>query len=196
MSDLPNTCNERIEGTREMPGPITYLCADTPVRGVAFGGELSLRRTLTRGLTGWISYTLSRATERYPQATSAILSPFDRTHVLSAIAAYDIGAGFHAGTRVVAYSGTPYERFSSDGQRVPSEGFRFPAFFRLDARIDKQWDLGLNQSIRVVAEVQNATMSHELDRLDCFAPGQAPSQCMLRSGPTIFIPSIGVEGSF
>jgi hypothetical protein len=39
-------------------------------------------------------------------------------------------------------------------------------------------------------------MSKEFDRFDCFAPGQAPIQCQLRSGPTIFIPSIGVEAAF
>jgi hypothetical protein len=32
MTDLPNTCYQKQDGTRAMPGPVTYLCADAPAR--------------------------------------------------------------------------------------------------------------------------------------------------------------------
>jgi hypothetical protein len=195
LIDLPNTCYDQVAGTRSMPGPTTYLCADTPTHGLAYGLELSLRRSVAHGLTGWLSYTLSRTTERYPGAASAVPSPYDRTHVLSAIAAYDLGAGFRASARVVAYSGTPDLRLSG-GQRLAVDGFRFPAFVRLDARFEKQWWLGPEQSLALVLEAQNATLSKEYDALDCNSPSAPPSACQLRAGPTIFIPSIGLEGAF
>jgi hypothetical protein len=193
MSDLPNSCASRTDGPRENPGPVTTICADAPVRGLAYGLELSLRRSLARGLTTWISYTLSRATERYAGAQE-ILSPFDRTHALSAIAAYAFGGGYSASARLVVYSGVPYLHFQ--GNTRVAEDFRFPAFVRLDARLEKRWVLGPEQSLSLVAEVQNATMSKEYDALDCTAIGQAPAECGLRAGPTIFIPSLGVEAAF
>jgi hypothetical protein len=198
MTDLAVTCYERATGTRAMPGPPMYLCADDPVEGIAYGLELSLRRSLTQRLTAWLSYTLSRATERYlqPGDVHTILSPFDRTHVLSAIAAYEIAAGWRAGARLLAYSGTPDFEVSS-GQRFASAGgYRFPPFLRLDVRVEKRWVLGPDRSIALVFEVQNATASREADRLDCGPPYAPPGVCRASSSPAVTIPSVGLEGEF
>ena len=128
-TDLPGTCYEQSTGSRAMPGPPVYLCADQRTNSVAYGVEGLLRRPLTERITGWLSYALSRTIERFTQAGSAgtILSPFDRTHVLSAIGAYDLGAGWRAGARFLFYSGTPDLQFSQSGacdlHRSPGTGF-------------------------------------------------------------------------
>src|SRR5262249_8767594 len=119
MTDLPATCYEQETGTREMRGPPRYVCADQTTNGLSHGAEILLRRSLTERITGWLSYTLSRATETYtrPGTAGTVLSPFDRPDVLSVIAAYELGAGWRAGARFLLYSGTPDLQFSDNGQR-------------------------------------------------------------------------------
>jgi hypothetical protein len=199
MTDLPSTCYEQATGTRAMPGPPRYLCADAPAKGVSYGVELMLRRPLTERMTGWVSYSLSRATESYtpPGQTSTVLSPFDRTHVLSVIGAYDLGAHWRAGARFYLYSGTPYLQFTTAGQRfAPVGDYRFPPFVRLDVRVEKRWMLGSERWLSLVFEVINATLSRETDRLDCGPPYAAPGTCAASSRAPVTIPSVGLEAQF
>jgi hypothetical protein len=199
MTDLPSTCYEQSTGTRAMPGPPRYLCADHPTNGVSYGLEVLLRRPLTERLTGWLSYTLSRAVESYTQPGQAgtVLSPFDRTHVLSVIGAYDLGANWRAGARLYLYNGTPYLQFSTAGQRfAPVDGYRFPPFARVDLRLEKRWPLARQRWLSLVFEVMNATLSRETDRLDCGPPYTAPGTCTASSSAPITIPSIGLEAQF
>src|SRR6185312_2332660 len=75
------------------------------VDGSTYGLEVLVERALTHRLGGWLSYTLSRA----PRVVGNVpyLSPFDRTHVLSAVLHYDLGRGWGAGVRYTYYSGRP-----------------------------------------------------------------------------------------
>jgi hypothetical protein len=199
MSDLPDTCNEHITGTRQNPGQTTYICADQPVNGLAYGVELSLRRALTQEITGWLSYTLSRSIETYTEAGTShtVLSQFDRTHVVSAIAAYDFGAGWRAGTRVTAYSGTPYLQFSGDQRAAPLGNYRFPAFFRADVRLEKRWRFDEERSLALIFEVQNVTGAAEQNRLDCGPNASGTgTTCTVASSPAVIIPSAGLEARF
>ncbi|HEY8079822.1 MAG TPA: TonB family protein, partial [Labilithrix sp.] len=77
-------------------GSIDNSCVDQRIRGRTDGLELLLRRPLTKKLTGWIAYTLSRSTREAtpPHSTgqaATFLSDFDRTHVLNVVGAYDLG---------------------------------------------------------------------------------------------------------
>jgi hypothetical protein len=199
MTDLPAICYEQTTGPRGMPGPPLYLCADQPANGVSYGAELLLRRSLTEKITGWLSYTLSRATESYTQPGhgGTVLSPFDRTHVLSVIGAYELGARWRAGARFFFYSGTPYLQSSPNDQRfAPIEGYRFPSFVRLDVRVEKRWLLPRDRWISLVFEVVNATLSRETDRLDCGPPYAPPGTCRSSSSAPVTIPSVGLEAEF
>jgi hypothetical protein len=199
MTDLSSSCYEQTTGTRTMPGPPRYLCADQPAHGIAYGGELLLRRSLSERVTGWLAYTLSRATESYtrPGSSATVLSPFDRTHLLSVIGAYDLGAQWRAGARFLFYSGTPYLQFSSIGQRFsPIDGYRFPPFVRLDVRLEKRWTIAPDRWLALVFEVMNATLSRETDRLDCGPPYAPPGTCIASSSAAVTIPSVGLEAGF
>jgi hypothetical protein len=96
-------------------GPSLGSCGVLPsgVHGRALGAELLVRRPFTERFTMWISYTLSRSTRDARAGfrstpTMTIPSEYDRTHVLSAAASYDLGRRWRAGARVFAYSGRPY----------------------------------------------------------------------------------------
>jgi hypothetical protein len=150
--------------------------------GSAIGAEVYVRRKLTRRLGGFLSYTLSRSTrsvgnEHFPAS-------FDRTHVLNAALAFDLGRNWRAGTRFTFYSGVPFVP-SSNGlvppPRDPSPP-RDPPFYRFDLRFEKRWVYSPTAWLAFVAEFLNATLHKEV------ILGQS-------IGP-VAIPSFGLEGSF
>jgi TonB family protein len=209
MTDLASDCGKKVTFGPSPSGPLTptisYDCQDQPVGGLSYGVELALRRSLTARLTGWLSYTLSRTTRDGhiqnggTDTVVRVLSEYDRTHVLNAIAAYDLGAHWRAGARVLLYSGTPYTQEGPNGQPVPPyQGYRYPMFLRTDARLEKRWLFG-ERSLALVFEVQNVTASKEAHSQSCVppaTPGGAPGPCQVRYDSAIVIPSVGLEASF
>jgi hypothetical protein len=183
---------------------------DQPVRGQAYGVELLVRRPLSKRLSGWLSYTLSRATREAHyltasggEASSTITGDYDRTHVLSAMGAYDLGRRWRVGARFVFYTGSPYSDNYPPGQASPAPPLndrRFPPFYRVDVRLEKRWSLGEARSIALVAEVQNATLSKEARAYDCqtIQTNTAPvsTTCRVQSLGPITLPSLGVEALF
>jgi len=155
--------------------------------GASTGFEVFLRRRLTSKVGGFLSYTLSRATRSLDRAS--FLSSFDRTHVLNAALAYNLGRSWRAGTRVVFYTGIPKQvgesnddvaaRLSSQSQRTSD---RDPAFFRVDLRLEKRWPLANVGWISLIAEMLNATLSKEVVGSESIGP--------------VSIPSVGVEATF
>src|SRR5262249_44529199 len=73
--------------------------------GSAVGVELMIRRRLTQRLGGFLAYTLSRSQRK--EGDRHFPSGFDRTHVLNAALAFDLGRNWRAGMRGVFYTGTP-----------------------------------------------------------------------------------------
>jgi TonB family protein len=156
--------------------------AEQRSQGSAVGLELYVHRSLTQRVGGFLSYTLSRSMrslgrERFPNA-------FDRTHVLNAALAYDLGRKWRAGGRIVFYTGSP--ELPEDGGLVPvareSDPPRADPFFRLDLRLEKRWSLGETSWLSFVAEVMNTTLSKENFGDQDIGP--------------ITIPSLGLEAGF
>jgi hypothetical protein len=152
--------------------------------GSARGLELYLKRRLTSKLGGFISYTLSRSTRSYGRRNYT--ASFDRTHVLNAALAYNLGRNWRAGTRGMFYTGLPQA-----AQPGVSESSRLPAFFRLDLRVEKRFQFTESTWLSFVAEWMNATLSKEAVSTSCTLSG-----CEARTIGPITIPSIGVEGGF
>lgn len=174
------------------------------VDGSTYGLEVTLRRAFSQRLAGWISYTLSRAERRIGSTT--FLSPFDRTHVLSAVARYDFGAGVDVGVRATYNSGRPdipslvvggvpvfYELGPSQTVQM-----RLPDFYRIDVRAEKRWSFGVEGTgrrkwVAVVAEMFNATLMPEAVQFRCDA---VTERCTAQTVGPIALPSLGVEGGF
>lgn len=214
MTDLTAACTdveppERPVRPGEGPFPPTYACPSSdPVRGHAYGVELLLRRSFTNRLAVWLSYTLSRSRREthFPTfdgrgATATVPAEFDRTHVLNAIVAYDLGRRWRAGSRFLFYTGTPYSPMSGTLPVPPYHAYRDPAFFRLDVRLEKRWRLGDRGAIAFVVEGQNVTLSKETTGLgvDCAGTsdgGTYTTQCRRATLGPVTIPSVGVEAFF
>jgi hypothetical protein len=190
-------------------------CLAERVNGRAFGLELLLRRDLTKRLTGWVSYTLSRSTRETHgliappvtpllppvQAGSSqdILSEFDRTHVLNVIGALDLGRGWRAGARFFFYTGRPY---SPEVQGVPVPPFnslRLPSFYRIDVRLEKRWPAFGSGSLALVIEGMNVTLAKEAIDVTCRGDGTwyplKYDSCQPQYIGPVSVPSIGLEGA-
>ncbi len=153
-------------------------------RGQAYGLEVFLKRKLTSRVGGFLSYTLSRSTRS--NNNQDFIASFDRTHVMNAALAFDLGRNWRAGTRVTFYTGLPKAADPTDPSAT-----RLDPFFRLDFRLEKRWQLGRRNWVSFVAEWMNATLSKESVGTSCTLQGCQETKI----GP-VTIPSIGVEGGF
>jgi hypothetical protein len=213
LTDLSASCFQPMPGNAPQPQPgepvPPFVCPNNrPVRGRAYGLELLLRRSFSKRLSGWLSYTLSRATREAHFLTPAgaddlatVPSEFDRTHVLNAIVGYDLGRRWRVGTRLLFYTGTPYSRLDGSLPVRPYNAYRNPAFYRLDVRLEKSWRVGQSGSIAFVLEGQNVTLSRETSGLGLECDGQSAAQgettsCKQSTIGPITIPSVGVEAFF
>jgi hypothetical protein len=211
LTDLTATCPS-IFGSNILlgnaPAVLNNLCLTRPVRGQAFGGELMVRRSISKKLTGWVSYTLSRSTREAPptyyateRAPLDILAAFDRTHVVNVVVSYDLGRRWQTGARLVAYTGLPYSNTRDYVPVPPYNGERMPAFYRVDLRLEKSWQLAHPRAtVAVVFEGMNVTLNKEVLGVHC-APGRGSSPggvdpCTFQTLGPVTVPSVGVEGSF
>jgi hypothetical protein len=209
LPDVTAPCVQaRAEANASGAGVGAGDCVTPSVGGRAYGLEVLLRRAFTERFSVWIAYTLSRSTRearpvapvgtgQTPGPDTTILSEYDRTHVLSAVASYDFGNDWRAGGRVFAYSGRPYTASAGPFADVPLNSSRLPGFYRIDVRLEKAWTLRAGaddegrERIAVVLEGVNVTLNKEAVSATC-----ARGSCTIdRVGP-IAIPSIGVEGRF
>ena len=134
--------------------------------GRAYGTQFLLRKELSAGFFGWISYTLMRSERRDHPGGQYRLFDFDQTHVAAIVASYDLGKGFEVGARFRYSSGYPRTpvvgAFYSSRRDLYEPMFgaqnsiRIPAFAQLDARFAKrfQWSWG---KAEVFVDVQNVT---------------------------------------
>jgi hypothetical protein len=159
---------------------------------------------LTKRLSGWLSYTLSRSTRQEHFLTpsggdveASVVSDYDRTHMLNAILAYDLGLGWHAGGRFVFFTGTPFSNLAGNVPVPPYNNQRDPPFYRVDVRLEKRWRLARERFVAFIAEVQNVTLNKEVTPfgLDCKGT-DTMTQCQHASIGPLTLPSLGVEASF
>jgi hypothetical protein len=93
-----------------LPSPLVgQSLVDTGI-GRTRGLQVLVRKALAKRLFGWVTYTLSRAERANADGFPYYAYDFDQTHVLSALASYELGAGFVVGTRFRYATGTRERR--------------------------------------------------------------------------------------
>lgn len=133
------------------------------VDGQSMGLEVLLRRQEGR-VTGWVSYTLSRA-ERF---FSCGLRPsdFDQRHILNIVVQARLPGRFVLGGRFYLGTGRPYTRLELVPGTLQIEeplrnNARLPDFFQFDVRLDREW-LFRRWALSAFLEVANATYSQSI----------------------------------
>jgi hypothetical protein len=130
---------------------------------------------------------------------ATVPSDGDRTHVLNAMLAYELGRHWRAGVRFVLYSGGPCSKLAGNVPVPPYN--RNPMFDRVDVRLERRGSLGRDRSIALVVEGQNVNLHREAApfALDCMgeptAAGQTTQCTQGKVGP-LTPPSVGLEALF
>ena len=157
-----------VRSSREQPLLARALVARG--EGRAYGGQLLLRRQAQDdGFFGWISYGLSRSERRAGPDAPWRLFDYDQTHVLTAVASYELPLGFEVGSRVRVASGFPRTSVTGAYYDARTDAYqptfgavnddRLPTFVQVDLRLSKTFDLG-QVDVEAYLDVQNVT-NHE-----------------------------------
>lgn len=187
MTDLISVLQLEQTAQDEAAGRPGGDVVDFRTGGHAYGLELMLRRSLTRKLGGFLSYTLSRS-RRFARRISGPATT-DRTHVLNVAASYDLGKDWRLGGRVLFYSGIPAQVAYLEAARHPP---RTPPFWRLDFKLEKRWYVQRpNRWWGFNIEMLNATLNKEQLSGSCNA-----YECSYEEIGPVTIPAIAFEGAF
>lgn len=137
--------------------------------GHSYGVQFLLRQELWHGFFGWASYTISKSERRYIGDELWRPFDFDQPHVLSLVASQEIGQ-WSVGARFRYASGNPRTPViasvldSRNDRYDPVFGLqnslRIPAFWQLDVRVDRTFELGRGLRGLAFIDLQNVT-NHE-----------------------------------
>ncbi|HEY1533811.1 MAG TPA: TonB-dependent receptor plug domain-containing protein, partial [Polyangiaceae bacterium] len=135
-------------------------------QGRAYGAQFLLRRELANGFFGWVAYTILRSERKDTPTSDYRLFDFDQTHVLTALASYDLGKGFDVGARgryATGYPRTPVVGSYFDARTATYQpllgaknSIHIPDFVELDLRVSKRFKLK-QSSLELYLDVQNVT---------------------------------------
>lgn len=189
MNDILGASTTRDEATDD-------VSFTQRANGYAIGLEAAFRRKLSKRVGGFFSYTLSRSVRRDRFGLSP--AAYDRTHVLNTGVTFDLGLGWNAGARFVYYTGIPINNqrisYPEFGPNVVTSTayWRLPAYYRIDARIEKRWKVGARGWVSFIVEGLNVTLNKETVSGKCIE-----GECRANDpiGP-VAVPSLGVEGGF
>lgn len=169
--------------------------------GRAYGMELLLRHYPQNRFFGWVSYTLSRAERQDPVTKEYSPFRFDQTHILTAVAGYNLPYDIDVSTRFRLVTGNPYTPVvdsvwdADEDDFDPVYGDRLSArtdtFHQLDVRIDKKfiYDTFIIGAYLEVINAYNATNAEGRDyNYDHSESAPVPGLPI--------IPTLGVNGRF
>ena len=141
----------------------------------SYGAEFFIRKQQGK-ITGWISYTLSKAERKIPEINSGKVysSSFDRPHNIAIVGSYDLGKRWIISATWVYATGSPVTfptgRYEQGNMIVPiysdRNSYRMPDYHRMDLSItlkgkdkpNKRLESELNVSIYNLYNRHNAWM--------------------------------------
>lgn len=136
---------------------------------------------------GWVAYTVLKSERRDAGQQDFRLFDLDQTHMLTAVASYEIGAGFEIGLRVRYASGFPRTPVTGAfydtrrGRYEPILGerntIRIPSFFQLDARVSKRFTFPTSK-LEIYLDVQNATYQENAEEI-AYSPDYSEQRYVL-----------------
>jgi TonB family protein len=160
------TKSEGLAARNPIPSPLIAEALVGIGEGRSYGAQFLVRQNSSNGFFGWVAYTLLRSERLDGPGERYRLFDYDQTHVLTALASYDLGRGFDLGARVryaTGYPRTPVVDAYYDARRDLYEPVlgaknseRIPDFVELDLRLAKRWSLGTSE-LETYLDVQNVT---------------------------------------
>lgn len=148
------------------PSPAVAQALTQHGSGRVRGVQVLLRQELSKRFFGWVTYSYSKSERKDHPWLDYRLFDQDQTHVLALLASYDLGKGLEVGGRFRYATGMPrtpvigYYFDNRTGADEPLFGghnaIRIPAFYQLDVRIEKAFNLRAAK-LSVYVDAQNIT---------------------------------------
>ncbi|HET6343828.1 MAG TPA: TonB-dependent receptor, partial [Myxococcota bacterium] len=166
--------------------------------GRVVGAEILLRRKLSKGIMGWLAYSISKSERRSDSALPFRLYARDQTHNFNGVLSVELPFDMHVGGRLRYVTGYPVfpivgAVYDADANAyAPQQGgsmIRLPAFAQLDLRWDMQFGSPDGPGALVFLDVQNVT---NRTNAEYYQYSQDYSQRYAYPGLP-FLPSVGVE---
>lgn len=149
-----------------LPNPLLARALTQNGEGRSYGVQLLVRQELWSGFFGWVSYAISKSERRFEGDESWRAFDFDQPHVLSVVGSQEVGR-WSFGARFRYASGNPrtpvigstYDARSDRYDPVfgAQSSIRIPAFWQLDLRVDRSFELGKGVKMLLYADLQNVT---------------------------------------
>jgi TonB family protein len=159
--------SQNLDVRSALPSPTVAEALVATGIGRTRGIQCLLRKQVGKRFFGWITYTLSRSERANAQGDPFYPYDFDQTHVLGAVASYDLGAGFEVGGRfryATGFPRTPVVGSYLDDKTGVTEplfgalnSIRIPAFWQIDVRVSKKFALGRGTVLEAYLDLQNVT---------------------------------------
>jgi hypothetical protein len=164
--------------------------------GRSYGGQILLRQELWRGLSGWVSYTLSRSERRDHPSGPIRVFDYDQTHVLAAVANYQY-RGWSFGARFRFSTGFPRTPVVGAFYSIQDDRFeplfgaqnsiRLPGFFQLDLHVDRTFAWS-RAALNVYVDILNVTYQRNPEEI-------VYSQNFSKPGYITGLPTLAVLGA-
>ena len=161
-----HTSSEGLVVRNPSSSPLIAQALVNSGEGRSYGAQFLLRHELAKGFFGWVAYTILRSERKDAANAEYRLFDYDQTHVLTALASYDLGKGFDVGVRgryASGYPRTPVVGSYFDARTATYQpilgvknSIRIPDFIELDVRAAKRFKLQ-SSSIEVYLDVQNVS---------------------------------------
>jgi len=174
----------------DCPEPKTF----SRFSALSYGTELLVRRAYKELVSGWLSYTLSKATGTYEDGRTLIPN-FDVRHVGNLVLQWRITENWHVAFRGYGQSG----RFplSAATEIDPRKAARLPPFYRGDLQLARLWQRPWGE-LRFTFDWLNATFQRDPFSWDCgTSPLGSSDKCQVEYVPfPITLPMLGVRGTY
>ena len=165
--------------------------------GRSYGVQIMLRQRPWNGFFGWIAYTISRSERRDSPGSNVRLFDYDEPRILTAVGSKEFGS-WKFGLRFRYTSGAPctpvmgafYDEKDDSYQPIfgAHNSIRLPAFWQIDARVDRSFMLSDDTRLVVYLEALNVT-NHANGEEYSYSPDYT------RRGTITGLPIVGVAGA-
>lgn len=146
-------------------------------KGIAYGLDTLIRKSVTDKLSGWLSISLSKANREHKKTGDSFSFDYDQPFNASLVGLYKIAPRWELGAKLWVHSGKPYTPIVGATEDPDKEGYyipeyadvnskRFPMYHRLDLRLDRIIKKKNGRNINAYLEILNVLNTKNISEYD------------------------------